>query len=1348
MDSSEQVTSVFTLKELEQRAALQEGFPLKDMTPEMFQQPIVKKLLLWTKAIGNIGSNASIPGGDLDAAQIVEKIKSCAGAGQKFAQLTEILLNRVLAGKISEDEISLTEEHLLTGLQSWLYFGLQFNKFQKNLEPKTAVRTLIDEKVFGEDKDKAVQKLMSTAISSEARGLVITVGKDFLNPETKREIVVKETEAKGEFTELWNEGKKKPTPVPPATERSATAEAPAETSHEPSKEKPAQPEKVRITSVQLAVTFIGQGPDQQVHEITTMKDGGQQSPVVTPGKPLLIYDEQTEHGQPTSPVASIQIEDGKVVLYRTGDKDIFDYKNGLPVFKIEIREGAKNTLKIGDTDYEIKVVGIGRETVQSRDSHPTIETRESMIHTFPAVLCVDADGQIISAYPCFGEKDRVVKIGTDPSNDIVLPQGKSYQKFNAEFLFLPGKKIFIRAGKEAALKFQNRPSGFVTSQAVKFDENEDVIAMGMNGDTLLFVARNDHPLSDADIRAFFQGKISRFAASLKEKSYDLPSITRLESEIIELNKTIEGFEDSIDLTATALAANQLIEEVTAATEAVAEEKRKEYEAKMAKRRHFNEGAGETAETPRPYKYPALVDKIEKDKSGKRILHLIFPPGLSMGKDKVNMLEAHAPQNERLSKYGVQDFECSFVLEDASNVRLVIEPRVLKNSAIKINEQIPGTRDGKTHELDMLRAPLKDGDDIQIGLDRYAFEPDHEFTKEALKPYVAAYLKEIMEVLVLYPDHGDKGDRKHAQESLAHFKDKRLVSEQQIKEVQAIFEKEKLAREVTSMTGAVIDQIREVDEELVIYTTSDQHLAGFPYDAELFNAGLALANEPEVRWEETGWTRDTYLQELSRSAIIRVHAYDKKLFDLRQKLLQPNYSQRFKTVFSNQAEEEYKNEQESLQRSFRKVLVEIVSLLKPELAEKDFHPGWLGTRLTTEQYPAVEEISAAQNIVASIEKGVGINAAEVRNLVDASQQKTCAEFLSFRNPEEQIAKVAMADYVLAKMKERAKAMFEQAGHGENISATLDQLEEFIAHGLVNHADIGSSPELFADLRTNEDYLNQVKAGKQALKVLMSSSETNIEDILEFSKRWLNEEFDLEDEDEENFKEYCREGLASAMNEARTGTMTSYIAILAKTAVRLKIVKPTDVAATPEELEKLHETAERTREMAEMRQMIEDVKTSNVYNLHPLLKLKKYLESRNQLSPADQNVTDLSPNILSKLVEDRLGMMFEQARGGEDPGLLQMVVEDMQQYGFANEIKKCVADMLADAIDAVYEETRTVEEVRPFIMALHLIGLWESMEEVREDVVNEHLTKSFDDPGMEVGKRVEKLGENLRLLGLYD
>lgn len=1369
-----------------------ENIGLDEMTTDMFQSKTAKNLLLWTKAVGSIGHSHSFADG-LNAESLVEKIRENSFSHKKFSVYAEQLLQGILQGKFKEEDIDLPESFFVEAMQYWLYFrvGMGFGKNDESSEvDQTSARiltTLLEQNVLGDDTQTAVETLLHGALSADTRVFIVRVGKGFLDANSKRQIVDSELAAREEFRQRM-QGE----PAPQAAVQ-------------PSPE--AAPEQAKIIKATFRILVWGKDEEFKDHqELKALVGSMNVDPHATPSKPVQIFDEFVDEGEDegskapgvSEMTATLEIENGEVSLVRRGKEKIIDMDSGIPVQKLMIVAGKSVRVLIGHDNFEITMTGVDRElqtqpddvqpkpsdgrqsfpsfvktlapsatavaaaaaafaipaaatpanvdmtasavndTSAPDDSQPTIEAKEALIFKLSAVMTLDAHENALAAYPCLDDNDRVVSIGADPSNEIVLPADGKYKPHYADIKFI-GRHVFVNSSPVAHIRLKGTPpNAFISITPVLLEEDK-VITVGDKPNIVYFKVVKDYPFSEEDIRDSLTKRLRKITATLAG-TQDLQVVSDAERKLREFEMTAGRFKDQLDITEISAEIVQLKELIVTTKTAVEQKRHLEHEAKMATRRHFDADAGETAETPRPLKYAVLIDKIYNDKKGKSAMHIIFPSGLSMGKDKVNTLEAHLPQVERTSKYTVQDHECTFVM-DGTAVRLVVEPRVVKNSKIMINGELAGTRGGKTEELDMLRAPLKDGDDIQVDYDRFTLEMNHEFTVQAVKPYAKAYLNEIMEVLVLYPDHGDKGDRRNARETLEHFLATGTVTEAEVKTAQAFFEQQKISMEMTGMAAGQLKTINGDDKTLLDYVQNEQRVVGLPYDVAAFRIALELSDEPAVRWEDAGMTREEYIRELSKSAKIRLFAYDKKLLDIREKLQRPNRGARLKAMVSKDAEAAFKQEQKSLNIAFRNLLVETVSLIQFGIAGDDHNKEWLRVRLSEEQNAMAEEIFSVQSVVGKIHDGAAFSTDEVKQVLETVKGKTYGDCLNFREvPPE----TPMSDYMLAKINAYSKSLLNEACEGENISANLARIEELMASVLVTHETLNTTPQQFEDLRSDEAFFNKVKEGTAALGVLTSAKEASLEDILDFAKRWNADEFALSDEKEEEFKKYVRDSFSDASRRANTGEMRAYFAVMASSAIRYKLARPQELGTTLEQLEQLHEQQEHAEAVTEMLALSEEAGAAGIHNLHPLLKLKNHLAKYEAGSLNHEGTTGES--MLQEHVGKKLDAMLSHVVSGGDPGFMEMILADMRQYGLEPMMRASIRKTMDETIGAMFEGTKTVDQTRPLVETLRLMGLDDLMVETASEVVQPLITQSFDNPDESAVKNLEKFGADLRSLGL--
>ena len=1333
---------------------------LDQMDEGMFQKPAVKKLLGLAKVMGNYGHKNEHPD-NLKGAELVEAVKVSLMSYKKFSHLVEALLNDILDGTTTEEEMTLTESKLIEGVMYWIYFrtdmgfGKEGDSDHHLAETQQVVETLLQNNILGDDREQVVLRLIHACLPGESTNFIQGFVDRYVQEKTKQKIQETEQNAKADFDAQFRDpvtGKYSQTirpgaPTPPkGTPAQKTPSQPAAPS---APAENAEPDISRVT-LSMCRWHMDEDYDDRVYTKIT-RDGDEYDPVLIPGKKIEMVDEDDD----TKVNAAVEIVGNKVMIVSKGSDPIIDLDSGLVIHALVVQPGKPARIQLDEDKFEINIEGIeraagepaqaqsgtGEPAADSHDSHPTIEAGETEAYNLPAVMCVNKQGDVLSTYVCLGESDRVVSIGTDPSCDIVLPQGKNYKPLEAEVKFINGK-VFVNAGKDSFIRTANSvPNAFISSRAVLFDQDDTIIIGGKDVEPVYFKATAEQPFSDLDVKGSLAQRVEKLSARLAAAS-DIQAVKDVERQISDLNATLTSLEDKLEVIDLINAAAELLGTAFRVKEERMEKESRELEAKMATRRHYSEADGETAETPRPFKYAVLIDKVYRDPKGGLMIRPVFPPGVSMGTDKVNTFEAHLPRTERGSKYGVQDFECTFVI-DGSNVRMVLEPRLLKNSKIHVNGQIPGTRDGKTNELDMLRAPLRDGDDIEVGLDRLGFETGHEFTLNALKPYAAAYLREIMEVLVLYPNRGDDGDKKNARATLEHFLSAGIVTQAEVDAQRATFEQEKFVRETTDMAGLTMTGIRGQNNDLARYIEDEMEIAGLPYDVAKFRAALELLEETDVRWEETNWSPDEYRRELGTSAVLRLQAYDKKLLELRTRLQQGNYGKRITSFFSRDAEKEYTQEQESLHRALRKMLVEMVTLIQMGVTGDNFNHNWMASRLSQDQAQEAEEIFFAQRVVGQIHEGANFSDEEVKQLLEAVKGKTYGDYLDYL---EVPFETPMADFILAKVKARAKALFAEAGDGENIGTNLSRLEALISAGLTTYEDMHSSHDQFRELRDMEEYFIKQKAGHAALAVLVSAAEPSLEDIVDFADRLKDEEFTLSDEKDGEFRAYCRVALQGAVEKARIGQMRGYFAVMASSLVRLRFVRPRDIGTTMEELEGFHDVDQQSTAVKEMLALREEITASGMHNIHPLLKLKAFIEANDEAALVHDG--ESARQILAGLVGDRMQAMVDHVKQGGDPGFMEMIVGDMQQFGLEKMIEAYVEKTLDTAIEDLFEERKTVEQIRPTLEALRLLKLGEVIAMVQTSVTTKYVGNSFDNPSPDIEQRITRLGENLRALGLYE
>jgi len=1327
---------------------------LDEMNEEMFQSPAVKRLFAFTKAIGKIGHSQNKPLQDYDNAKgLVDLMKDCSLSYTRFDEVGEVLFNGILNGEFKEEDVDFTYKDFSNSLVFWLHFSIDMfgqSTGPEYREQERAIHELLGNDVIvgeqGENIDGIIDHLIKSAHSQESRQFLLRATHGIHDAKSRRALGQAQLEARRDFKKVQDaiQGPAQTAEPQAAPEQTSAAPQPPE-----APQQPQAPERTEILNASLIITYWHKDkPYEDRQQIKVPQENGTDiNPFVRPKKSIQLVD----RGEPSDITATIEVDGDKIVLIRQGKEDVIDVGSGLPVPKLEIKEGEPVCVQIGDEFYQIAIDEIStqkRTTItpynpspgeaQRGGSKPDIEVRESLLYTLRAVLVTDRTGKdILNAYPCPDEGEIIINIGTDSWNDIVVPLNPNTET-KAHVVFYPGV-IFVRSGPATTLSLRNTPGGFIPGATTVQFEEDDVLKVGENGNAVYLKVSRQHPFNELDIKQNLDQRFQKIGEFIDANEENITEIREAGKTLKKLTETVLVYEKVFDITNFMAISVELSEKILKLKGNLEERKSLEVEAKKVLKQHFDADAGETAETPRPFKYAVLVEKMNTDQ---QTAHIIFPPALTTGKNPINTLELH---QSRESKYPIQDNECTFVLDGTTGVRMVMERRTDKKSKILVNGQIPGTRDGKTEELDMLRPPLKDGDVIEIGNKRFILETNHEFTVRAVKPYAVRYMKEIMEVLVLMPENSDEGERKNAIGTLTHFLEAGIITPAEQKSQQALFESEKATREITQVACQLLDEIREQNQELINYIETDQaDVVGLPYDSVKIRAAIEYLDGNDVRWDDTGWTPEQYGTALAESARARLYAYDKKLLQKRTEFQESKLGTRLLSVFSKETELKYKEDQAVLQRTLRQILVEMISIIELDVAGPEYVHGWLGTRLDAQQAEQAEEITLVHKVMHKIHEGETFTAEEITKILALTQNMTYADFFNAKEVERD---TPMDKFIFAKIKARSRSMIEEAREGNSISENLNQLQALIACGFLSYEKIESSPEEFADLRYNEESLTEqktkLKAGHEALEQIMSSAEPDLEAIVDFAKRLSNDEIALSDEKDEDFKIYCRQALEAAVKNARVGHMTAYTAILATSAVRLKIAKPKEFGTTAEELQQLHDLTEATKENEEMDALIEEVRGSSLHNLHPLIKLARHLD---QQPDSFRHEGQTVENILNKLVNQRMEMMVSQVMQGEDPGFMEMILEDMRQYGFEPMIKHCMSQSLSDAIDSLYQEIETVDTVRPFIETLRLLNLGEIVRDVRDTVVGDCVEKYLEEAAPDAQAKIEKLGQDLESLGL--
>lgn len=150
-------------------------------------------------------------------------------------------------------------------------------------------------------------------------------------------------------------------------------------------------------------------------------------------------------------------------------------------------------------------------------------------------------------------------------------------------------------------------------------------------------------------------------------------------------------------------------------------KKQEVEAKLEQKRiesfwHFDVEAGETVDTPRPYKYAVL-----KVKGRTKVL---FPGVISIGNDIVNIIELKRATDKHALLYLHNNGEWWIKEVNTNQGRM----------PIKVDQ-----------ELLMRPMPLPNGKNIEIGSNVIKYERNHEFTALALREAVQDFIREYREL---------------------------------------------------------------------------------------------------------------------------------------------------------------------------------------------------------------------------------------------------------------------------------------------------------------------------------------------------------------------------------------------------------------------------------------------------------------------------------------------------------------------------------------------------------------------------------------------------------------------------
>jgi hypothetical protein len=775
-----------------------------------------------------------------------------------------------------------------------------------------------------------------------------------------------------------------------------------------------------------------------------------------------------------------------------------------------------------------------------------------------------------------------------------------------------------------------------------------------------------------------------------------------------------------------------------------EKARIEYEAKMAPRRHFDESAGETAENRRPFSLMVLVDQKNRDAKGQRQMYVIFPPGITMGKSKLNTLELNGPKSADSANINVQDQECMLRYEDSKHARLIIDRRTLRNTRIVVNHELAGIRKGKTEELDMQRPVLKDDDHLQVGYNHYRLEMGHEFTYAAIRPHALKYLREIMEVLVLYSAEGDQGDIKNAEETLTYFVQKGILTEEEVAEERAIHERIKYINETSQAIDPNMKKITREDKASLDYVLGSN--ATLPYDAGDIVQAMAVAGMQFLHWHQTEWSQESYRLRLTESIQARVSAYEKKLAEIQAEMRKPKFAKRLSSVISKNAQKDYESEQENLRTTLRRIIVELVTLLKYPLPGIGNRVGWLSGRLDAKEYQQAEEIMEVQEVFDSLGEEKAPNNQQILKLRKIGETRKYSEFCAGGAG---ISDEPMGKVLDKKVKATATKFLSNARGGKHVSIYLDLLQEMIIDQIITFEDLGSSFEEFTEMRDAERYFNKVKEGEKMLKEIMAAGEENLEAVLDLAKKIDNDEVALGDEQQQQFRAYYLAGFANIFRDARQGAQAEYAATLARAAIRMGLATTEDFGITQEELENFSVTGERpeedenfadqaTEELSEQEkeisELINAVKRSEAHNIEPLINLLQYVHGHEDCTFQEEKIT----GILERMTIEKLHQI---ATSQEDMELGEMIVADMRDMGLEAIIEKEMERMVDQIIDWLVQGTKGTEAIKEIVETFSRLNLYDLMTSKVEGLKQQHLKQLLGDE-----EAVEKLIEDLKIVGL--
>ena len=246
------------------------------------------------------------------------------------------------------------------------------------------------------------------------------------------------------------------------------------------------------------------------------------------------------------------------------------------------------------------------------------------------------------------------------------------------------------------------------------------------------------------------------------KNYDnLLIIEGFERKLIECKERLIRLESQYDSDEDAQ--NQLVnikQKIFSLSELlrVARKKTEEYLAleKAKSYLHFDASIGETLETPRPYKFPALKGNI-----GRMIV--LFPGWVSVGNAPANILELP----NATDFHGELSFDGKQWLVTEKNIKRGSEP-------VRIDgECLMPTYEGLASDIVTRKSkspvsPLKNGCKVRFGKHILTYEENHEFTQAAIKIHVDRSVSEYLELAILCKDTVSEDNLKKAKEGMDYL----------------------------------------------------------------------------------------------------------------------------------------------------------------------------------------------------------------------------------------------------------------------------------------------------------------------------------------------------------------------------------------------------------------------------------------------------------------------------------------------------------------------------------------------------------------------------------------------------